>query len=127
MDFGDENITGQYTADSHVLYRVRAIEFPQTDAQASYAQACTDIGALPVSCDADELGATYDASAYGALAFDTATYSCDISAHVAHLTGWQGLVSFHQPDIDTRGICEEGCVEESLVAHPLCAAAVDDD
>jgi hypothetical protein len=58
---------------------------------------------------------------------DGICYSCDISAAVSALTGWQGLVSFHQPDLDPRGVCEEGCVEDSWAAHPLCAVAVDDD
>ena len=66
------------------------------------------------------MGGNYDARNYNAVPLDQGHYRCNVSSGIMGLTGWDNIITFHNPDRDQRGVCERGCTLSGQPIHPIC-------
>jgi hypothetical protein len=65
-------------------------------------------------------GADYDASLHGAIPLDAAHYGCNVSSGINQRTGWADILTFHLLDVDSQGVCQNGCAIDGSSVHPIC-------
>jgi len=109
-----------YVGAAQTIYLMPAQTMPDTGAASWYQDICKQAGLHPVSCDPATWGPEYDASAFGAVALDAAHYGCNVSNGVKQWTEWESVLSFHLPESDQLGVCQNGCAIDGQPVHPLC-------
>jgi hypothetical protein len=108
------------------VYKLSLRYLPDGDASSWYQEACAAVGMSTVSCDpwgttgGPVWGSTYDASAFGAVELPYSHYSCNVSSGIMSLTGWDNIITYHNPYSDDRGVCEEGCTISGDPVYPIC-------
>ena len=119
-DGWDEIDTGStyvdsYTGGGYTVYKLSLRHLPDGDAALWCQEACEAVDMVPVSCDpwgttgGPVWGSTYDASAFGAVELPYFHYSCNVSGGITGLTGWDNIITYHNPYSDDRGVCERDC------------------
>ena len=108
------------------MYKLSLRHLPDGDAALWYQEACEAVDMVPVSCDpwgttgGPVWGSGYDASAFGAVELPYDHYSCNVSGGITSLTGWDNIITYHNPYSDDRGVCERGCTISGDPVYPIC-------
>ena len=116
-----------YTGGGQTIYKFAARPLPPANevpmANTWYQRICEDAGMRPVCCDWTRwggVGGNHDARNYNAVPLDQGHYRCNVSSGIMGLTGWDNIITFHNPDRDQRGVCERGCTLSGQPIHPIC-------
>ena len=117
-----------YTGGGQTIYRFAARPLPNSPSNLAdwYQAICEDAGLRPVSCDYNiygGAGGNYDARAWNAVILGRDHYSCNVSGGVTNRTGWNNVITFHNPLNDNRGLCERGCTISGNDVYPVCTDA----
>ena len=121
---GPIDVADQHTAPGgQTVYRLEYRPLPAGDARAWYRDACLANGLAPVSCDYFNwggAGGNYDATAWGAVILEKTYWSCNVSSGVMSKTGWSNVLTFHVPNGDSQGVCQNGCTITGAQVAPIC-------
>jgi hypothetical protein len=111
----------QHTGGGQTVYQMEYRTMPPGDLRAWYRDICLAAGLRPVSCNPGVYGSNYNASAWSAVALDQSYWSCNVSSGVSSRTGWQNIITYHVPNADDRGVCQNGCtIDDSVLVAPIC-------
>ncbi len=93
------------TSPYQTVYRLEPQTVPSSgDARVWYQTSCEDAGLRPVSCDYNNWGPNYNATAWNAVILEKTYWSCNVSSGIQSRTGWSGVITFHVPSSDGNGI-----------------------
>ena len=118
-----------YTGGGYTVYKMPRRALPGGDAAAWYQEACESVGLRTVSCDpwgttgGPYWGEHYDASDFNAVELPYSHYSCNVSSGIMSRTGWENIITYHNPYRDSRGVCEGGCGISGSDIYPICTDA----
>ena len=109
-----------YHGGGQTVYMMGEETLPAGDAARWYQGICEAAGLRPVSCDPDRWSPGYDASDFNAVVLNAEHYGCNVSSGVSGLTGWEDILTFHQPYGDAQGVCQNGCTIDGDPVFPIC-------
>lgn len=109
-----------YHGGGQTVYMMAAETLPAGDAARWYQGICEAAGLRPVSCDPTVWSPGYDASDFNAVVLDADHYGCNVSSGIRGRTGWNDILTFHQPYRDAQGVCQNGCTIDGDPVHPIC-------
>jgi hypothetical protein len=109
-----------YVGGGQTVYMMGEETLPAGDAASWYQGICEAAGLHPVSCDPTRWSPGYDASDFGAVVLNPDHYGCNVSSGIRGRTGWDDIITFHQPYRDAQGVCQNGCTIDGDPVFPIC-------
>ena len=117
-------IINQHSGGGQTVYQMEYRNMPAGDLRAWYRDICLAADLRPVSCDPNVYGSGYDASAWSAVVLGQPYWSCNVSSGIQRVTSWQNIITYHVPNGDNRGVCQNGCtINDSVQVSPICTDA----